>query len=110
MSQRFPDKETLCISAHEGAGFEELVSRLEQTSASEFPAMEIDYDIYAEGEAELGWLNATVKVTGDEATQQQWSLDKFVTELVESLAGEFARDDLETGPCEGARIFAYRSW
>lgn len=97
LNQRFPGKETLCVSAQEGEGFDELVSRLELTSASELPMLEIDYDIYAEGEAELGWLNATVKVTANEVTQQLWPLDELVTELVESLAGEFTRDGLEPG-------------
>lgn len=97
LGQRFPNKETFCLSAQEGEGFTELVSRLEQASASELPTLEIDYDIYAEGEAELGWLNATVKVTNEVETQQQWPLDDLVTELVETLAAEFANRNLEPG-------------
>ncbi len=31
------------------------------------PTMDVDYELYAEGEALLGWLNCTVSVSADEA-------------------------------------------
>ncbi|MEQ8838148.1 MAG: GTP-binding protein, partial [Lacipirellulaceae bacterium] len=81
LSQRFPEKPIVSLSAKEGHGFEDFLGHLEGTSSLDRPAMEIDYDIYAEGEAELGWLNATVKVTGKESNASPWPLDGFVAAL-----------------------------
>jgi hypothetical protein len=53
----------LPISAKTGLGFDALIQLLEQQGNFGRKILDIDYDIYAEGEAELGWLNADVKVT-----------------------------------------------
>jgi len=102
LSDRFPEKRILSASAQLGEGFEELVEELSQHSATGLPAVEIDYDIYAEGEAELGWLNATVKVAPveerqDKDTSEHCSLDSLVECLVEKIANQFAQDNLEPG-------------
>jgi hypothetical protein len=41
---------------------------------------EVDYDVYAEGEAVLGWLNATIKLNGD---PMGWGL--FAQNLLKGL-------------------------
>lgn len=49
------------VSALTGQGVEEWINRLlEQHAAAPRALSEIDYDEYARGEAELGWLNAAV--------------------------------------------------
>ena len=60
--EEFPGKRLIEVSARTGDGLEEWFERL---LAEEMPggvAMEIDYDTYAEGEALLGWLNATLEL------------------------------------------------
>jgi hypothetical protein len=54
--------------------------------------MDVDYDVYAQGEADLGWLNAQVRATGDEP----FNLDRFLLSLVDSLKGAFQEADAET--------------
>ncbi|QDS99824.1 GTP-binding protein [Adhaeretor mobilis] len=102
LEERFPDKQILSLSAQQGEGFNELVEVLSQSSTPGLPALEIDYDTYAEGEAELGWLNATVKVTSrkdrqDKNPDEPWSLDLLVESLVEKIAEQFDRTGLEPG-------------
>jgi G3E family GTPase len=66
LSEEFPRAEVLCISAKQGT---DLLPWFEKILASEGetrPTMELDYDRYAEGEAQLGWLNATVDATAKE--------------------------------------------
>jgi G3E family GTPase len=67
LAREFPRARVLAISARTGAGMQEWVSILESEDQVHEGAMEIDYDTYAEGEALLGWLNATieVKTTGE---------------------------------------------
>ena len=44
--------------------------------------LDIDYDIYADGEAELGWLNASVRV----AAENEFSMDALLLDIVRRLA------------------------
>ena len=60
LEKRYPEAKVFEISAREGDGLEEWLTRVQTTEISPRESIEIDYDIYAEGEALLGWLNATI--------------------------------------------------
>jgi G3E family GTPase len=60
ISAEFPQAEVLSVSIRTGDGVDEWFSRVEQGEQVERRSMEVDYVEYAEGEALLGWLNATV--------------------------------------------------
>src|ERR1700676_2549681 len=62
LSARFPQAQILTVSARTGANLDDWFGRLSSPLASR-PAMEVDYDMYAEGEALLGWLNATFRIS-----------------------------------------------
>src|SRR5438094_10452168 len=59
LAQAFPRAALLEISARKGTGLEPWFARLAAEEQETREAMNVDYDIYAEGEALLGWLNAT---------------------------------------------------
>jgi G3E family GTPase len=59
---RFPDAEVVTVSARTGENLDRWFSRLIGSLAAR-PSMDVDYDTYAEGEALLGWVNATCRVT-----------------------------------------------
>ena len=52
----------------------------------------MDYDVYAEGEAELGWLNCQVQLTAAELID----LDAFLLSLLNQLKEDFAIIGAET--------------
>ena len=58
LKARFLQAEVVTVSARTGANLDGWFARLSGPLASR-PAMDVDYDTYAEGEALLGWLNAT---------------------------------------------------
>ena len=58
----FPGVPVLRLSAKTGEGFDALAGLLEQEGDFGRKILEIDYDTYAEGEAELGWLNASYRI------------------------------------------------
>jgi Ni2+-binding GTPase involved in maturation of urease and hydrogenase len=87
-----PGVPVLSVSAKSGEGFDSLVEWLGQDGLFGQRILDIDYDIYAEGEAELGWLNANVTFRGDEA----WDVDATVLGLVDSLATRLAAVPAET--------------
>jgi G3E family GTPase len=65
IEKTFPRARVVCCSAKEGEGLETWFDTIDQTSPESGPAMELNYDLYAEGEALLGWLNCTVRLASD---------------------------------------------
>ena len=78
VGERFPDVKCFGLSSKTGAGFEDLVAAVEAEPIKRNKMMEMDYVTYAEGEAELGWLNCQVAASADE----RFSLDEVVLKLV----------------------------
>src|SRR5207253_6650673 len=82
VGEQFPGTPVLKVSATTGAGFDALAELLEQKGAFGRKILDIDYDTYAEGEAELGWLNATARLTSDKS----FDLDALLTAILGDLA------------------------
>jgi G3E family GTPase len=61
----YPSAEVLSVSAREGIGLERWFARVAGSESDTRPAPPIDYDTYADGEALLGWFNATVALDAD---------------------------------------------
>jgi G3E family GTPase len=64
VAERFPSAEIFEISAREGSGLEPWFDRMLTSRAERTAPPELDYRRYGEGEALLGWLNATIRVAG----------------------------------------------
>ena len=62
-----PGATILECSARDGTGLEPWFARLLADSSQATAIPEIDYDRYALGESLLGWLNAEVRIGGDDA-------------------------------------------
>jgi Ni2+-binding GTPase involved in maturation of urease and hydrogenase len=82
--ERFPGTPLVTLSAKTGQGFEALTELLDQQGAFGRKILSIDYDTYAEGEAELGWLNAGYRL---EATQPL-DLDTLLLEVIRGIQAE----------------------
>lgn len=91
LTERFPGKKILTLSNTTGAGFAELCDAIASGAPHRTTAMEVDYDIYAEGEAELGWLNCQVDLT----SSQPLALDAVVQQFVVALAAQLAAESAE---------------
>jgi G3E family GTPase len=62
LAERNPRAEVVAVSARSGTGLDAWFERIGARDAGTTPPPELDYDVYAEGEARLGWLNATLRV------------------------------------------------
>jgi Ni2+-binding GTPase involved in maturation of urease and hydrogenase len=82
----------LRVSARTGRGFDALYEMLDLQGAFGRRILDLDYDLYAEGEAELGWLNASLAAR---AAAQPFDLDELLLAIVHRL-GERLRDRGET--------------
>ena len=80
---RFPGKEILAVSPREGIGLEPWFGKIASGEQAAEAAMEVDYTVYADGEALLGWLNCTAQLAAAEA----FDGNNFLREL----AGEMQR-------------------
>lgn len=104
----YPDHPTLRVSARTGEGFPELVDLLGQEGIFGQRVMDVDYDVYAEGEAELGWLNCQLNVE----SEREFDLDGLLLDLIGRLhdrlvtAGAEAAHLKTIGLCEGSYAVA----
>jgi Ni2+-binding GTPase involved in maturation of urease and hydrogenase len=87
LAEQFPGTPVLALSAKTGQGFESLSELLEQTGAFGKKILDIDYDIYAEGEAELGWLNSSVHLQSPAPV----ALDPLLLEVLTALSAVVRR-------------------
>lgn len=91
----YPGTPVMRMSARTGAGFDALLEFVEQRGSFGRRLMDVDYDTYAVGEAELGWLNSSLTVSAS----QPFALDELLLEIVTLL-----RDSLSTIPAETAHL------
>jgi G3E family GTPase len=91
VGQHYPGVPVLPVSAKTGQGFESLFGLLDQQGNFGRKILDIDYDTYAEGEAELGWLNASVQLSA----AQPFDLDALLLATVSHLRQSLGRQGLE---------------
>jgi Ni2+-binding GTPase involved in maturation of urease and hydrogenase len=65
LAARFPTARLFTVSARDGSGLEPWFDVIATDELVSVPAMEVDYELYAEGEALLGWFNCTLTLDGD---------------------------------------------
>ncbi|MDR0973007.1 MAG: cobalamin synthesis protein P47K [Prevotellaceae bacterium] len=91
-AKTFPSARVMTVSARTGEGLSEWIEAVMQTQAAGQRIVEMDYDIYANGEAVLGWLNGTVLLRGK---RTDW--DELTRTLLNRLAARFDADGLPVG-------------
>lgn len=101
VQEHHPGTPILHVSARTGDGFEALIELLDQTGDFGRKVLDIDYDIYAEGEAELGWLNSSMRI----AAGEKFLLDDLLLDVVTRL-----RDSLEEIDAETAHLKVIGLW
>ncbi|HEX4645711.1 MAG TPA: GTP-binding protein, partial [Verrucomicrobiae bacterium] len=91
LAGEFPGKEILRVSARTGAGLPDWFGRLDGASQPDGSAMSVDYEVYAEGEALLGWLNATAHV----ASPNGFDANALLRELAAQIQTRLDHEDIE---------------
>jgi G3E family GTPase len=92
LQTQHPGTPVLRMSAKTGHGFEALVEMLDQRGRFGQRLMDVDYDTYAIGEADLGWLNSSLTV----AAPQPFDLDELLLDIIAKLQASFAAIEAET--------------
>ncbi len=101
VASEYPGVPVLRVSAKMGDGFDSVHALLDQQGAFGSKILDIDYDTYAEGEAELGWLNSSMRISAPVA----FSLDQLLLDVVAKL-----RNSLAAAGAEVAHLKAIGLW
>ena len=88
----WPDATVFLLSAKNGSGLSDWMRRVTGDDHAGTRILNIDYDVYAEGEAVLGWLNRTSML---ESINADW--DDLADELMHSLAMRFDSENAAVG-------------
>ncbi len=89
-ARKFLNRGVIALSAHSGEGIQGWVESMMASNEGGRYLAEIDYDIYARGEAVLGWLNATIDLTGEGVNWNRFST-LFLKEFDKALKLKEAR-------------------
>lgn len=109
LESQYPGRQIFEVSAREDQGLQPWFDTLLQQEAGNDPTMDIDYALYGEGEALLGWLNATVGwASSQEIDGNAWLEDlaaRFQERLM-ALGAEVAHLKMTLAPGGGMKDLA----
>jgi len=94
-SVEFPDAQIFEISARENMNLDEWFSTSLNSEMNVSRFLEIDYQRYGEGEALLGWLNATIEIKTKDDGPEEFDGNQILTELAHALRTSLSNQDLE---------------
>lgn len=89
--QKWPQARVLLASVKDGTGIAEWLTLVQQIQEAGTHLAEVDYDIYADGEAAYGWLNTSYKL------QSTGEFAKLAQALLEQLSAAFDSRDAAVG-------------
>jgi len=101
LQREFPHATVIAASSRKGTNLDEWFGLIESAEQQPRGTMEVDYETYAEGEALLGWLNATIDVKSrDEFDAQELlaSLARALQERLDSSEAEVAHLKMTLSP------------
>jgi len=91
LEREFPLAQVLAASPRQEAGLEDLFARLMSGEQARRSPMAVDYEVYAEGEALLGWLNATVSLQ----SADEFDANAFLRALAAAVQQRLRADGAE---------------
>lgn len=88
----WPFAQIFAISAATGEGVEAWLDAVVRGKTAGGRIVKVDYDVYAEGEAVLGWLNGKFALSG-----QPTDWDAFAKDLLQALSARFDALEAQVG-------------
>ncbi|QLH74641.1 MAG: hypothetical protein HPY73_03700 [Methanomassiliicoccales archaeon] len=85
-----PKAEIITYSAITGKGLDKVISVILSDRVSNKSPVDIDYDVYAQAEAELGWYNGTYRFS---ATEKVDSYD-LATRIMHGVVEKYSTEDI----------------
>jgi len=97
LATAYPKAKVFAVSSKSGTGLDTWLDAVmtEKAVSGSHILTEVDYDVYAEGEAVLGWLNASYVLTSESGEKMDWKT--FAGNLLDALGSEFDAMDAAVG-------------
>ncbi|MDR2118175.1 MAG: cobalamin synthesis protein P47K [Tannerellaceae bacterium] len=93
-AKAYPEARIIAVSALTGEGLDEWLDDVMKSNGAGLRLADVDYDIYAHGEAVLGWLNGTVRLT---AAEEDTDWDGLTYRLLAALSERFDKAGYAVG-------------
>lgn len=87
LAEKYPQAHIFEVSARRGDGLEGWFDRIGNSAMWLSEAPDVDYETYAEGEALLGWMNATVQLSSAEPIDGNRALEEIAARIAEAVQG-----------------------
>lgn len=91
LAAAYPRAAIVAVSARTGFGLEAWFERITTTDATGDPAPDVDYEVYAEGEALLGWFNTTIHI----AAESPFDGNQLLLDLARRMHQQIAAESYE---------------
>jgi G3E family GTPase len=105
LAAQFPKGRVFEVSARHGTGVEAWFNAIAGTDLGTAPSMDVDYELYAEGEALLGWLNCTVSVSSTkepvDGNSLLYSIAQMIRDRLQLAGTEIAHLKMSLSPGDG---------
>ena len=109
LARRYPKAKLFDVSARKGSGLIDWFGAISDENLGQTPSMDVDYELYAEGEALLGWLNCTVSLESQEPIDGNGLVRELAADIHRSLeeqGAEIAHLKMTLTPAEQANDLA----
>ena len=104
IAAKFPGKEIMAASSRSGANVDAWFDRITSSEQAAGVAMRVDYEVYADGEALLGWLNCTVQIDTETGLNSSTLLERLAAQVqarLNSQNAEVAHLKMTLSPDQG---------
>ena len=92
LAAKYPKAQIVAISARTGEGTEAGTSTMLDGEMDLREAPDVDYEVYAEGEALLGWLNAAARIESTKPSTAMRFCGRIADDIQARLANERRRN------------------
>jgi G3E family GTPase len=102
LEAEFPKSKVIMASSRQQTGLDAWFDQIMSDQHSDRLPMALDYEVYADGEALLGWLNATVTLKADDEFEANDFLKALAVDVQQRLQGaEIAHFKMTFSPDDG---------
>lgn len=88
---KFNSADVVCVSAKNHLNIDGWINTIYDVSVTKARTLDIDYTIYGDAEARLGWLNLTTGI----ATDKNMDINEFIEKVMNELKEEFIENNFE---------------
>jgi G3E family GTPase len=90
IAQKFPGKNIMAVSSREDTNLDAWFDQITRAEQAAGEAMAVDYEVYSDGEALLGWLNCTVQLSHAAGFDSEAFLPQLAGEIRRRLQAQGA--------------------